>query len=107
MLLCICLGIEWQRMSKYGKKKISGKQGAAECVSNNHILTSSFTVQDPWQQCEIHYISLARTNQNSSITQFIMQWFLCFQIFRHFEKQMPNNIRDVFRGDNYVYMYTF
>ena len=45
MLLCICLGIEWQRMSKCGKKKKSGKQGAAECVSNNHILTSSFTVQ--------------------------------------------------------------
>ena len=32
---------------------------------------------------------------------------LCFQFFCHFEKQMPNNIRDVFRGDNYVYMYTF
>ena len=36
-----------------------------------------------------------------------MQWFLCFQFFCHFEKQMPNNIGDVFRGDNYVYMYAF
>ena len=45
MLLCICLGKERQRTSKCGQKKISGKQGAAECVSNNRILTSSFTVQ--------------------------------------------------------------
>ena len=30
-----------------------------------------------------------------------------FSIFCYFEKQMSNNIGDVFRGDNYVYMYTF